>query len=227
MKSQQIVDLTFPIEPHFRWSVERKMVQKMEEGSAFQATWLAMPVHCFTHIDTPRHMVPGGSTTDDIRLDHLVGEAKIVDLSGIAPDTAIGADRLAAAGAHVGPGDTVLLKTCWDTVRSLRTPEYWTTAPYMTREGCQWLLDRGIRVIGYDFPQDYPIRGLLTGRKAPIEEFVTHDVLLRNGVIMIEYLCNLSQITGDRATLIALPMKVPDSDGAPARVIALPAGALD
>ncbi len=114
MKSQQIVDLTFPIEPHFRWSVDRKMLQKMEEGSAFQVTWLAMPVHCFTHIDTPRHMVPGGSTTDDFRLEHLVGEAKIVDLSGIAPDTAIGADRLAAAAAHVGPGDTVLLKTCWD-----------------------------------------------------------------------------------------------------------------
>jgi kynurenine formamidase len=51
-------------------------------------------------------------------------------------------------------------------------------------------------------------------------------VLLRNGVIMIEYLCNLRRIPGDRTPLVALPLKIPDSDGAPARVIALPGATL-
>ncbi len=54
---------------------------------------------------------------------------------------------------------------------------------------------------------------------------MTHDVLLRNGVIMIEYLCNLHRLSGDRTFLVALPLKIPDCDGAPARVIALADGA--
>ncbi|HEX9841685.1 MAG TPA: hypothetical protein VGC20_03000 [bacterium] len=51
-------------------------------------------------------------------------------------------------------------------------------------------------------------------------------MLLRNGVIMIEYLCNLHRIPGDRTPLVALPLKIPDSDGAPARIIALPGATL-
>ncbi len=91
----------------------------------------------------------------------------------------------------------------------------------MTRPACEWLLARDIKAIGYDFPQDRPIRGLLTGDPpAPIEEFVTHDVLLRNGVVMVEYLCNLSAIAGPRTRVFALPRKVPNADGAPARVVA-------
>ena len=91
----------------------------------------------------------------------------------------------------------------------------------MTKDACEWLLAKEIRSIGYDFPQDYPIRGLLSGKKAPMSEFVTHDILLRQGIIMIEYLCNLSALREPRPMLIALPIKIPGADGAPARVIAL------
>ncbi len=69
-------------------------------------------------------------------------------------------------------------------------------------------------------PQDYPIRELLGGKQAPIAEFVSHDILLRNGVILIEYLTNLGALSSPRTTLFALPLNIPNSDGAPARVIA-------
>ncbi len=62
---------------------------------------------------------------------------------------------------------------------------------------------------------------MLTGKKPPLTDFVTHDVLLRSGIIMIEYLCNLASVKGSRVELFALPLKIPESDGAPARVIAL------
>jgi kynurenine formamidase len=165
-------------------------------------------------------MVPEGPTTSEIGLERVVGEAAVVDLSDIAPDTAIGPEMLEKKGAHVGAGDIVLLKTCWDQVCSHHTPEFWTTAPYMTRKACTWLLDRGIKALGVDFPQDYPIRGLLTGETAPISDFVTHDVLLRGGVILIEYLCNLAALDTQRTFVFALPLKLPEADGAPARVVA-------
>jgi kynurenine formamidase len=39
---------------------------------------------------------------------------------------------------------------------------------------------------------------------------VTHDVLLRNGVILIEYLSNTAALTAPRMSLCCLPLKVPD-----------------
>ena len=91
---------------------------------------------------------------------------------------------------------------------------------YLSVGACRWLLAREIKALAVDFPQDYPIRGLLDGKQAPIEAFVSHDILLRNGVILIEYLTNLGALTSPRTTLFALPLKIPNADGAPARVIA-------
>jgi arylformamidase len=210
-----------PIAEHFRWAIDRKLLGDMDKGDNFQITWLGMPVHAFTHIDSPRHMVPNGPTTSEIGLEKVVGEAAVVDLSALGAESAIKPDHLDVAGAHIEPGDIALLKTNWDTHESHNTLEYWTRSPYVTREACEWLLNRGIRAIGYDFPQDFALRKMLAGEKPPLSEFVTHDVLLRGGVIMIEYLCNMSAITSPRVEFFALPLKILDSDGAPARVIAL------
>ena len=217
----QIVDLTMPIENHFRWPVDRQLKEDFNAGSTFQVTWAGWAVHGFTHIDAPRHIDPDGQTTSDISLNQIVGRAAIVDLTGIEPNSAITDAQVRDAGEHINPDDIVVLKTCWDEVASPKTPEFWTTAPYMTRPACEWLLSRQIKAVGYDFPQDYPIRKLLDKEVAPISDFVTHDVLLRNGVIMIEYLCNLRQLTTPYTQLYALPLKILESDGAPARVIAL------
>ena len=59
---EKIIDLTMPIESHFRWPVERKLLGDFEKEDAFQVTWIGMGVHGFTHIDSPRHMVPLGET---------------------------------------------------------------------------------------------------------------------------------------------------------------------
>ena len=219
----EIVDLTAPITEHFdqRWRVDRKLVKAFASGDLFQNTWMGAPVHSFTHLDAPLHVVPDGICTEDVPLHRLVGHAAIVDLTPIAPKTAITAEHLERAGQHVRKDDIVFLKTAWDEQQSLSTPEFWLEAPYMTRPACEWLLEREISTIGYDFPQDCPIRGMMHGKSAPIEEFVTHDTLLRNGVIMIEYLCNLGKLPGLRAFVVALPVKIPNSDGAHIRVVAL------
>lgn len=218
---RRIVDLTMPIAEHVRWSVERKLIGDMEKGDNFQITWLGMPVHAFTHIDSPRHMVPNGPTLSEVGLEKVVGDAAIVDLTDIGAETGIEPKHLAVAGKHIVPGDIVVLKTNWDTHESYNTLEYWMRSPYVTRPACEWLLEREIKAVGYDFPQDYALREMLAGKELPIDEFVTHDVLLRNGIIMIEYLCNMSSIESQRVELFALPLKIPESDGAPARVIAL------
>jgi kynurenine formamidase len=84
---------------------------------------------------------------------------------------------------------------------------------------------RGIRPaaagVAFDFPQDWCIRLVLEGERRPLAENVTHDVLLRDGVILIAYLSNAVALTGPRTFLCCLPLKVVAADGAPARVVAL------
>ena len=218
----RIVDLTMPVQAHFRWAIERESKGDFSAGDQFRATRFSMPVHAFTHMDAQSHIMEGGPTTDDIPLERVVGPCAVVDLSAATPNAPIEADRVVAAGGHIEKGDIVLLKTCWERMHDPATPEFWTEAPYMTREGAQWLLEREIKAIGFDFPQDYPIRLLLKGEeRRPFDEHVTHDILLRNGVTMIEYLSNTAQLAGPRTYLCALPLKIPASDGAPARVIAI------
>jgi kynurenine formamidase len=48
-----------------------------------------------------------------------------------------------------------------------------------------------------------------------------HEILLGGGITIIEGLCNLDQIKAEFVTLIALPIKYKNGDGAPARVVAI------
>jgi arylformamidase len=217
----RIIDLSMPVADHFRWPVERRLRSDHAKGDLFQVTWLGFAVHGFTHMDSPRHFFADGRTTSDIPLETTVGDAAVVDLTPIEPNHAITAERLAAAADHVEPGNIVVMKSCWEQQRSPGTPEFWTEAPYVARDAAEWLLARRPRAVAFDFPQDYTIRLLLKGEVRPVAEHVTHDVLLRNGVILIEYLSNTAALTKPRTFLCCLPLKLPDADGAPARVIAL------
>ena len=220
---RRIIDLSTPIvEGHFRWKVDRELKMSHEAGDGIQSTWAGWLMHGFTHMDAPRHFAPDGFTTDEVSLDMTMGEAAIVDLSDIEPNTAITAEMVADAGSHVRKGDIVLMRAGWDQKRSNETPEFWTDSPYVTREAAEWILERDIKAIAYDFPQDYCIRHFVTGDKKPAwEENVTHVVLLCNGVLMFEYLCNMMAIEGSRTFFVGLPLKVPDSDGAPVRAVAI------
>lgn len=217
----RIIDLTYPIEDHFRWPVERELTASFERGDSFQVTRFGLAVHGFTHIDAPRHISPGGATTSDFDLAALVGEAAVIDLTGTADDSPITAESLETADGHVRPGDRVLLRTDWDRRYSLDKREFWTQAPYLTRDACERLAAHEPSLVGFDFPQDRPIRGLLDGESATMADFVSHDVILRRGVPMIEYLRNLGAIRSPRPKLCALPVKLLGADGAPARVVAI------
>jgi arylformamidase len=219
----RIIDLSMPIEDHFRWPVERRVRGDHAKGDLFQATWIGATVHGFTHMDSPRHCVPGGPTTDDVPLEQTIGEAAIFDLAPVEPNEAITPERLAAASELLRPGDIVVMRSCWEQQLSPRSEAFWTEAPYLTREAAAWLLERKPKAVAFDFPQDYPIRLLLKGETRPIEENVTHDVLLRNGVILIEYLSNTAALVEPRSWFCCLPLKLPAADGAPARVIAIEA----
>lgn len=227
MTGRRLIDLSTPVTTgHFRWPVERRLAKAHAPGAPGQSTWAGWNVHGFTHMDSPRHVDPEGFTTDAVSLDMTVGEAAILDLSHLPENEGITAAQMAAAGAHLRPGDIAILKTRWDERADIATPAFWTRAPWVTDDAAQWLRGSGIKAIGFDFPQDHCIRQLvLGGPMAPLEEQPTHWHLLKlGGIIMFEYLRNTGALRLPRSLVVALPIRLPDSDGAPARVIAIEEG---
>lgn len=218
----RIIDLSMPIiTDHVRWKAERTIAGDLDKGDLFQVTTLKISCHSFTHVDARRHYFADGDSIEATPLEDVVGDAAVIDLMDVEPNEAVGPEKLERRFSHVRPRDMVLFKSGWDGKRSFRTREFWLDSPYLTRDAALFLKARGVRTIAYDFPQDYVIRMLLHGEIRPIAEHVTHDILLRAGVNMIEYVVNTAAIVAERVLLSAAPLRIPGADGAPARVYAI------
>jgi kynurenine formamidase len=49
----RVVDLSFPVKPHFRWKVATELRTSHAKGDLFQSTMLTVHCHAFTHVDAP------------------------------------------------------------------------------------------------------------------------------------------------------------------------------
>jgi arylformamidase len=216
----RIVDLSMPVAPHFRWRTQLTVTGDIKAGDQFRISRIEAACHGFSHVDAQAHILADAPTIEATPLERVVGPCRILRLDAV-PGEAIGPERLAAADPGGAEGEMLLLAAGWDRQRDPGTPEFWRDAPWLTREAAEWLLARRPSAVAFDFPQDYPIRLLLNGVTVPFEQHVTHDVLLRAGVTLIEYLVNTSALAGPRTLLCAAPLKIPGADGAPARIFAI------
>ncbi len=217
----RIVDLThplhegmtsFPSPNHVRPEVTI-LARHGVEGRATRR--LVLGTHTGTHMDAPLHFIPGGGTVDELRLDMLIGPAHVLTLAPAEPLEEIGLDRLRAAGAEAIHHPRVLLRYDWS--ERFGGLAFYEQSPYLSREACTWLVERGVRLLGMDSPSpDDPRLGFGSGDDSP-----NHRILLGAGVILVEYLSNLARLRADVVHLIALPLPVRGADGSPSRVVAV------
>ena len=220
----RMIDLSYPLRPHWRWLVEVERVSAYERGNVFQSSVARISMHAYTHTDAPVHFLPDGASHDQTPLDQFIGQARVVDLTHRGADEGITAEDLEARGSALERGDIALLRTDWPLKRSVDSKEFWIDAPFTTRGACEWLVERGVKTVGYDYPPDEPLkrRAREPGYEAPREENTTHYIFFPAGIYVIEYLCNLDELPTDRPVqLIGLPLRMHGTDGAPARVIAI------
>lgn len=218
-----IIDLSFPIRPHFRWKVEPTLRSSHARGDLFQSTILTLTCHAYTHVDAPVHFLPGDRDIASMPVDQWIGEAAVVDLTHLGDNGEVSASELEAHARHVRTGDIVLLRTDWPRKVSVDSEKFWRDAPYTARSACEWLVRRGVKAVGYDYPPDQCIRTTIfsPGTKVERSECVTHDVFFTAGVTVIEYLTNLDRIGTPRCRFLALPLRIEGADGSPVRAVAL------
>ncbi|GAA1996780.1 cyclase family protein [Microbacterium ulmi] len=220
-------DLSYAIDPsHFRWRGDRVITESLEDGAPFTTTRFAQSAHAFTHADAPDHVVAGGGDLAGIPVRTWTGIATVLDLTSAPDASPITAEHLQDAASRAGlggdaEGGILLVRTDWDTRRDIREPAYWADAPWIDAGAAAWLRAQAPSAVGFDFPQDEPIRRAVAGEHVDPREFVTHHELLANGIGLVEYLRGLSGIP-TRVLLCAAPIRLQDSDGGPARVVAFP-----
>jgi kynurenine formamidase len=173
--------------------------------------------HTGTHCDAPRHFIADGESVDNLSLDVLIGPAQVVDLTFIGP-----LERVEVAHFQSAMGDSrpkrVLLRFDWSDRWGQMS--FYKEHPYLSAEAAEWLVNRGVKLLGMDSPTpDDPRSGPNNPPDSP-----NHQILLGAGVILVEYLCNLRALTQSNIELIVLPLKLRGADGSPVRCVAIEQG---
>ena len=110
--------------------------------------------------------------------------------------------------ARIRKGERILFKTC-NSRMSWGKEEFDEDFIYISKEAAAFLAEAGVMTVGIDY---LSVGGF---RKDGVE---THHYLLRAGIWIIEGL-NLARVKPGRYELCCLPLKVLNSDGAPARAL--------
>ena len=151
-----------PFEPHTeaaKFMAERLGLKPTDfnDGMIMTAEDFVGQFHCGTHIDAPIHFGPMTAGKPSRSIDELPMEwffqdgvrldMRHIEKKGLITEKDI-KDALEAIDYKLKPLDIVLIWTDYDKLRY--TDEYLTTQPGMTREGTEYLLDCGVKVIGVD-----------------------------------------------------------------------------
>jgi arylformamidase len=194
--------VTWPGEPGPRLEPLRRIAN----GDSANVSLITLANHTGTHVDPPAHFIEGAATVDRLPLEALVGPCRVLEFTESGHVTGAWLES-----AHVPAGtERLLIKT--------RNSERWSDpAAAFTRDftaidasSARWCLGRGVKLIGVDYLSIEP--------QGPEKQgYPVHNTLLRANVVIVEGL-DLRAVGPGSYDLVCAPLKLWQSDGAPARV---------
>lgn len=192
----------------------RVELTRYNRGPGFwQVTAVSQSLHTGSHLDAPLHCYEDGSTTADIPLDTVIGEATVIDCTAVGREEPVDVAALEAGAGDLREGDILIVHTGWSDEAWGRFPEYFTRSPYLTPDAAEWLVARQPSAVAFDFFEEYFAR--LPDFDS--EDFVCHRILLGAGIPMLEQLTAVGSVGSPRFSFFAPFYKIADCDGAPAR----------
>ena len=208
--SKKYIDISVPVSPSLPcWpgspAIQFERSLDLEKGDTATDTTLHFSVHTGTHIDAPLHFLQGGKSVDQITLETLIGPVYVAEVP--AQVEVITVDVLKDLALPAGV-QRLLLKTRNSLLWSSGSDKFDPNFVALTAEAAQWLVDRGVAVVGIDY---LSIQRFTDGPE-------THQILLGANVVVIEGL-DLSHVEPGNYELFCLPLKLEGVEGAPARVI--------
>ena len=183
---------------------------KVDDGVWYILQDIEMSSHCGTHIEFPYHHNRNGMDAASFPLDRLIGVGVLLNFRHKKPGDAVTLKELKVLKNKIKEGDMLLFD--FDCAKYYRT-EKSHYRPYITHEAIKWLiLDRKISIIGSD-ASGIEIKG--------VPNQPNHQVLMDNGIPIIEFAANLGQLKKERFTLLVLSLAIEGLDSCPVRLIAI------
>ena len=191
-----------------------------------------MGVHATTHIDAPWHYGPTDAegrtlpTIEEMPLELMFGPGIVFDMTHKADGEEIGVadleSALAASGATLGEGTIALIRTGRDVLQGTR--DYWKRGTGMSPAATEWLIDRGIKVMGidqwgWDLPFHHQIRRSKEEGRGDLF-WAGHLVGRRKPYWHIEQLRGLDALPAHGFDVAVFPLRLKGASAAPARVVA-------
>ena len=191
-----------------------------------------MGVHSTTHVDAPWHYGPTDAqgqrlpAAHEMPLDLCFGPGVVFDMTHKAQGEEIHVvdmeQALAQSGAQLAPGSIALIKTGRD--RHQGTRQYWKLGTGMSGPATDWLIERGVLVMGIDqWGWDLPFHTQIAKARRSKDGssfWQGHLVGRRRPYWQMEQLCGLEKLPSHGFDVAVFPLRLRNASAAPARVVA-------
>jgi len=180
----------------------------VEMGAKVTMSMLEIISHTGTHIDSPLHFIPGGSTISDMPLDATIGPCRVLE---IKDHDKIKVQELETF--NIKKGERILCKTRNSPIM-YAGDKFNEDYVYLDGEAAEYLADKGIVLFGLDC--------ITIGSFKDTDNINrTHRALLSKGVYILED-CALADVPQGEYELLCLPLYMWKGDAGPCRAILRP-----
>jgi kynurenine formamidase len=193
---------------------------------------VSLTTHSGTHLDAPWHYAPDGPggtramTVDQVPLSWCTGRGVLLDFSAVPREAGATADdvqrELERIGHELRPLDVVLVRT--DASRHFGEPMYHNHGCGLRRSATQYLVERGVRLIGVDaWTLDRPIDVMAAAAQAgdDAQLWESHYYGSEAPYLQLERLVGLASLPAPTGFfVIALPAKIEAASAGWTRVVA-------
>ena len=180
----------------------------VELGAKVTMSMLEIISHTGTHIDTPLHFIPGGSTVSDMPLEATIGPCRVIE---IKDQEKIKVEELEKH--NIKNGERLLFKTRNSPV-VYTSDKFVEDYVYLDAEAAEYLVKCGIILFGLDNITIGHFR-----EQNNLEK--THRTLLSAGIYILED-CALGEVPPGEYELLCLPLLMYHGDAGPSRAVLRP-----
>lgn len=168
--------------------------------------------HLGTHVEAPMHFNLDWKDVSDLPATAYMGRCVLLKIADIEPFGRITAQHMEkAAAGRVRKGDIVIVDTPYH-LPPFSYPEK-EIRPYVNAEMGQWLVDKGVKCIGFSDSVD------IETNIPQFQDF--HRVTMANDITFVEVMENLDELTQEVFFFMAIPLPFKGLDSCPVRAIAI------
>lgn len=206
-----LVEADMPVDPSLKLP-ELSFFGRIGNGGQHNLEVISYCPHTGTHMDAPYHVIEDAGAIETWPADILIGPAVVVSVGrpGNYAITKADIENWEKLNGPIKKGDAVLFHSGHDANWAKGYKAYIAEGyTHLTPEAAQYLAAKGIRYMAIE------------SISPDTDSVSAHQILMKNGIPIIENICNLGEIGQTRCTTIGTFPAVKGATGVWVRLLAI------